>query len=179
MSENSPISQVETLFGRHRDELQRFLQRHLKDWGDVEDCAQETFMKIWRSETGGSLREDGARGYIFTTAMNVMRDMWRRKRTRATGQHEPISDTIDDEVLVIENETTLAHREGLRLVEAELLHLKDSTRAVFLLFHVRQLSTSEIAEQLGLSTRTVEREMARALAHLQHALGDKIKDIIG
>jgi RNA polymerase sigma-70 factor (ECF subfamily) len=72
----------------------------------------------------------------------------------------------------------LSSRECLRLVENELANLRPSTRKVFLLHHVMHMSFEDISRELGISTRTVEREMARALTHLQAALGDTIKEIL-
>jgi DNA-directed RNA polymerase specialized sigma24 family protein len=43
--------------------------------------------------------------------------------------------------------------------------LRPSTRTVFLLHHVERLTYAQIARKQGVTTRTVEREMARALSH--------------
>ena len=45
-----------------------------------------------------------------------------------------------------------------------------STRIVFLLHHVERLTYPEIARRQGVTTRTVEREMARALTHCAERL---------
>jgi len=169
---------IDVLYERHGNELRRFLTSRLRNRSDIDDCIQETFFNIWRQEMRGTLRED-IRGYLFTTAMNVARDICRRGRARKEAQQEPLSDHMDSMRSTDDAEGLLSSREGLRLVESELANIRPSARKVFLLHHVMHMSFDEIARKLGISTRTVEREMARALTHLQAALGEKIKDILG
>jgi DNA-directed RNA polymerase specialized sigma24 family protein len=47
------------------------------------------------------------------------------------------------------------------------------------MYHVEHLSFDEIAARLGVSTRTAEREMARALKHLRVALGSVLDQLLG
>lgn len=175
--ESRAAARIDALYERHGNELRRFLVSRLRNRSDVDDCIQETFFNIWRQEVRGTLRED-ARGYLFTTAMNVARDICRRGRARKETQQEPLSDYTDSIRSTDDGDRLLSSREGLRLIEAELGNVRPSTRKVFLLHHVMHMSFDEIARHLGVSTRTVEREMARALAHLQTALGPMIKEIL-
>lgn len=177
-TEGRAAVRIDALYERHGDELRRFLMPRLRNRSDIDDCIQETFFNIWRQEVRGALRED-VRGYLFTTAMNVARDICRRGRARRETQQDPLSDHMDSIRSTDDAEGLVLSREGLRLVESELANVRPSTRKVFLLHHVMQMSFDEIARHLGISTRTVEREMARALTHLQTALGEKIKDILG
>jgi RNA polymerase sigma factor (sigma-70 family) len=119
----------------------------------------------------------GARSHLVTTAMNVVRDLWRRSRVRAAGQHEPLSEN-EDALRSIEDEDRLPFPDAIRLMEAELPNLWISTRKVFLLHHAEYLSFEEIAQEMGISTRMVEREMAQAISHLQATLGDPLKNIL-
>lgn len=164
------------LFSRYDRELRRFLSMYLRNKSDVDDCAQESFLNLWKQETRGALDED-PRGYLFITARNVVRDFLRKGRTRRHEQHVELSEELDA-VRYTEAETTLMHREGLRLIEARLEELRPSTRMVFLLHYVELLPFDAIAHRLGISTRTVEREMSRALDHCRKALGPTCKDIL-
>lgn len=177
LNEGRATVRIGALYQRHGDELRRFLVSHLRNRNDIDDCIQETFFKIWRKDIHCALRED-TRGYLFTTAMNVARDICRRGRARKETQQEPLSEYIDSMRSTDDGDRLLSSREGLRLVENELANVRPSTRKVFLLHHVMHMSFDEIARNLGISTRTVEREMARALAHLQTVLGETIKDIL-
>jgi RNA polymerase sigma-70 factor (ECF subfamily) len=178
LTEGRAAVRIDVLYERHGNELRRFLMSRLRNRSDIDDCIQETFFNVWRQEIRGTLRED-IRGYLFTTAMNVARDICRRGRARKEALQEPLSDHIDSIRSTDDADGLVSSREGLRLVEDELANVRPSARKVFLLHHVRQMPFDEIARHLGISTRTVEREMARALTHLQTALGEKIKEILG
>jgi RNA polymerase sigma factor (sigma-70 family) len=71
-----------------------------------------------------------------------------------------------------EGEYNLRYRELQNTVEASLQRLPDRCREIFLLSRKEQLSIAEIANQLGISRRTVENQLTRALQHLRHSLGD-------
>lgn len=176
-TEGRAAARIDTLYERHGDELRRFLLPRLRNRSDIDDCIQETFFNIWRQEVRGKLRED-VRGYLFTAAMNVARDICRRGRSRRETRQDPLSDHMGSLRSTDDADRMLASRECLRLIESELANVKPSTRKVFLLHHVMHMSFDDIARHLGISTRTVEREMARALTHLQDALGDMIKDVL-
>jgi RNA polymerase sigma factor (sigma-70 family) len=175
--ESRATARIGALYERHGDELRRFLGSYLRNRSDIDDCIQETFFNIWRREIRGTLRED-TRGYLFTTAMNVARDICRRGRARKETQQEPLSDYTHSIRSTDDGDRLLSSREGLRLVENELSQIRPSAREVFLLYHVTHMSFDEIARHLGISTRTVEREMARALAHLQTVLGKTVEEIL-
>ena len=49
----------------------------------------------------------------------------------------------------------------------------EKTRKVFLLHRVEELTYKEIGERLGVSIPTVQYHVARALAHLDAALGQE------
>jgi RNA polymerase sigma-70 factor (ECF subfamily) len=161
-------SRVEGWFQAHYRELGQFLRRYIHTQHEVDDCLQETFLRVWRQEQQGTLKDD-ARGYLFTTALNIARDRHRRNLARCAGAHDSLSEElIDDSGTDAE---AVAHwRHGMRELEIALAGLRHSTRTVFLLHHVERLSYPEIARRQGVTTRTVEREMARALSHCAGAL---------
>ncbi|MEI9987592.1 MAG: sigma factor [Aliidongia sp.] len=57
-------------FASHYRELGQFLRRYVHTPHEVDDCLQETFLRVWRQEQQGTLKDD-ARGYLFTTALNI------------------------------------------------------------------------------------------------------------
>jgi|HubBroStandDraft_1064217.scaffolds.fasta_scaffold00762_13 RNA polymerase sigma factor (sigma-70 family) len=158
-----PRSRVEGWFLSHSRELGHFLRRYISTPHEIDDCLQETFLRVWRQEQQGTLKEE-ARGYLFATALNIARDRHRRNQVRCAGAHDCLSDEMVDEAG--QNAEAATHwRQGLRQLELALAGLRQSTRTVFLLHHVECLTYPEIARRQGITTRTVEREMARALSH--------------
>ena len=67
----------------------------------------------------------------------------------------------------------MSETEMLELMEAALLALPRLTREVFLAHRLDDLSYGEIATITGVSTRRIEREIARALIALDRALSER------
>lgn len=174
--EDSSTVRFTKVVAKYEQELRRFLSHYMQNQADVEDCAQETLLNIWRQEQRGLLREE-ARGYLFTAALNVVRDFWRRDKVRHRKAHVELSEDLDG-LRIMSTEKQIAEREAIRLIEAQLDKLKPSTKAVFLLYHVENLTPEQIAARLGVSVRTVEREMARALDFCRSTLGGVVKDLL-
>lgn len=176
MSDRSAVARFEALVSKYDRDLRRFLSKYLPDKSDVEDCAQEVFLSMWKQENKNTLRED-RRGYLFTTAWNVVRAFWRKDRSRRGQFHLELSDDLEG-VHVIEREQALEYeqrlsdREILRIVEQQLEKLPTPVKDVFLLHHVEQLTFEQIATHLDISVRTVERRMSRALEYFRSGLPD-------
>ena len=168
-------SRVEDWFLSHSRELGQFLRRYIHTQHDIDDCLQETFLRVWRQERQGTLKDE-ARGYLFTTALNVARDRHRRNRVRCVGAHDSLDEELADEAGT-DAEATTHWRQGMRQLEVALAGLRDSTRAVFLLHHVERMTYPEIARRQGVTTRTVEREMARALTHCAGQLQPFLEEV--
>ena len=71
------------------------------------------------------------------------------------------------------NTSDMSEAEMLELMEAAILALPRLTREVFLANRIDDLSYGEIATITGLSTRRIEREIARALIALDRALSER------
>jgi RNA polymerase sigma factor (sigma-70 family) len=171
MSPREPsAAYLETMHARHAKDLRRFLNRYLSSDEDIDDCVQEAFLRVWERSRRGSIG-DNLRAYLFTTALNVVRDKRRRENVRQKGLHVDLSENEDD-LRSREQEADFYWREALRRIEKELPNLSPATRRVFLMLHVEHLSYEEIAAKLGISRRTVERHIERALDHLKHVVED-------
>jgi RNA polymerase sigma-70 factor (ECF subfamily) len=172
--DRSSPPRVGILFSEYQEDLRRFLRPYLKNTNDIDDCIQQAFLNIWRQEKRGNLESD-LRGYVFTSVLNTARNFFKRDKNRLK-HFAPLSEE-DDADSSVDIEKAISEREGLRLLEAELAKLKSTTRSVFLMYHVEHLSFDDIARIRGISTRTAEREMARALKHLRMTLGPLFHDL--
>ncbi len=163
------------IVAKYEQKLRRFLSRYLSTREDVEDCTQEALLHVWRQEIRGLLPEN-PRAYLFTTALNVARDFGRRARVRHAENHVELSENTS--APRSNTERLAAEREAVRLVESHLDKLRPTTKAVFLLYYAENLAPEAIAAQLGISVRTVERDLARALEFYRSALAGSIEDLL-
>lgn len=84
-----------------------------------------------------------------------------------------MSDSIES-VRTVGVEDQLYWTEAVRLMESELQALRPSTRNIFLKYHLEHKTYADIANELGISVRTVEREIARAMQHMTAVLGNSL-----
>lgn len=139
-----------TLYRRYAAWLQRRLRERVSA-EDAADAVQETYLRL-ASRSFGEVRHP--RALLLTIAMNIVRDDRRRARraeafTSALGMDgDPVASAFPEAMLV-------------RMVET----MPSGCRDIFVMSRFEGMTYPEIAQASGLSLATVERRMAKALAH--------------
>ena len=140
-------------------ELVGFLRRLTGDAGAAEDIAQEAGVRL----IALARREpvDDARAFLFHVAANLARNHLR---------HRMVAAGFADEHAAPEPAVGADHvaqvREELAEVAKVIGAMPPRPRDVLLLARVEGLTNKEIAARLGLSPKTVENHVTRALAQL-------------
>lgn len=150
--------------------MRHLLAYKLRSSEDAQDATQDVFLKLVRHERAGTLRDD-AMAYLHTAAHTAAIDAERRRHADVLHRH----DDVDECELATPASThdEIQHwREAVATLVESLRELPDVTQHVFLLYHVDGLSHLEIRTRLGVSLRSVERHMARALTHCRLRLGN-------
>lgn len=136
---------------------------------DAEDVGQETFVRLY--ESLGRFRGDAALGtYLTRIAINQCLKHLRRKQSwmrRIVGESQlaaPLPDPPDPDA------PDLADRDRDALVQRAVQALPAKHRSVVVLRMLRELSTNETAEVLGIPPGTVMSRLSRALASLRGPL---------
>ena len=156
---------IQYLFERYRAALLRHVARLIRHYGDAEDIVQETWSRLLAAS---DLERDEARAraYLFRIATNLAYDRHRRPREPSiedVGGAEPIA-------LLPGPDAIIDIDRALEAITRTLLQLTPRRRQVFLLRAAEGLSYEAIAERLGISKRTAEREMKHALDVCQRRL---------
>lgn len=156
------IALIESLFKRYRRSLLWYVTRLVRSQSEAEDVAQEAFLRLLGA---AQLEADPyrARNYLFATATNVVRDNYRRKAARAEGAHVAVDD------LQIEGDNPEPQRivdgeRGKSIVDSALRDLQPRPREAFLLYVQEEMTYERIALKLGVSKKTIERDIALTLA---------------
>jgi RNA polymerase sigma-70 factor (ECF subfamily) len=142
--------------------LKRFFQRRVRATEEVDDLVQEVFGRLARQDLA---TVENVQGYVFQIAANVLRDQARRANTRGFIIQRPMDFDIED-TAGFSPERVLQSRETLQALIAALYELPPGVRNVFSQYHFDGVSQVEIARRMGLSLSTVEKQMAKANAHL-------------
>jgi RNA polymerase sigma-70 factor (ECF subfamily) len=163
---DSHVAFVTGVFVRFQRSLLRYLRNLLARREDAEDVAQETYLRLVRA-AALDRSEIRVRAFMFKAATNLAYDRFRQRRSQ--GRHD------DGELKALLDDTPAADRvvaleQAVGIVERTLLGLPPRCRQVFLLRASHECSYEEIAERLGVSKRTVEREMKTALDACQREL---------
>lgn len=159
---------VGSLFRRYRRQLQNFLTARLHPQ-DVEDVAQRTYLQLLQHPAPGDIRNPQA--YLFRTASNLAIDSLRRDGTRARHAAPGIeADEVADRQAGLDR--VVDQELQFRRFVAALDELPERCRHAFILHRLEGWSHAEVAERLGVSRKTVQRYVLRALAHCQEVFGE-------
>ena len=144
--------------------------RRKQGYDECQDLVQEAFLRLWVYARHLSLRNPGA--YLRSVITHLVFDAHRdRSRFGSLRDDLPSDQTPPEDVSHHpEPERIVASREQLEICLRALDELPEICRHVFLLNRVDGLTQNQIADELGLSVRTVERYVARALAHCQRRM---------
>jgi RNA polymerase sigma-70 factor (ECF subfamily) len=152
------------LVRRHQKSLLNFFRRMGARSHEVEDMAQETFLRVFnyrdRYEPTGKFTN-----FLFVLARHVWADAGRRAQRRP----EVLSETLDEGPAPDERGVTRA--EARLDVDAALARLSEKLRAVVVLSVYQGLEYSRIAEVLEIPVGTVKSRMHLAMRQLREALG--------
>ncbi|MCJ1884560.1 sigma-70 family RNA polymerase sigma factor [Pseudomonas sp. LA21] len=153
-------SDVQSLYSDHHGWLHRWLRGRLGNAADAADLAQDTFVRVLLKPERSELRTP--RAFLRTIARGLVIDHWRREELERA-YLDSIAHLPEAEVPSAE-----ARQSILQLLEAiaRLLDgLKPKVRRAFLLAQCEGVPHARIAEELGVSVRSVERYVAEALFH--------------
>jgi len=151
-----------------RGALTRYFQRHVRDSNEIDDLVQEVFLRIVKR--GNCEQLEHLEGYVFQTAASVLKDRWRRRKSRLSDQHVPFEPELHGGTEPGPDQLLMG-RQTLKTAGLILLELPERTRVVFVLRRLENLSYSEIGLRLGLSVSAVEKHMLRAVRHLATRMG--------
>lgn len=140
--------------------LKRYLSRLLRRPEDVEDVAQESFLKVLEAGSKGEIRYPQA--YLYRTARNLAFNSLARKDNKIV---DSIEDFLDPDVLQQSAplEDDVAAQRRFELFCRAAAELPEQCRRVLILRKVYGFSQHEVAEQLGITISTVEKHLAKGL----------------
>lgn len=149
--------------------LQRHLNAQIGSGDAVDDIVQETFLRMLRYRDVTDSNE--LRALLYRVAANVVIDRHRQAQSHRADDHCAL-DTPNLPAAELQPERVHAGRQNLALIKAAIRDLPPRCREAFLLHRFEGLSYREIALRFGTSVRTVENQIAHALAACRRAVGE-------
>jgi RNA polymerase sigma factor (sigma-70 family) len=162
----------EELVEKHQALVAGTVARMLGSNSDVEDIAQQVFIRVWKSARRYVPRAKFTTWLLKITRNLVFNELRRTKRRaqvplQAEGSGE--DPTLKDD-MNLAPDASLLETELQRTIEEAILQLPEAQRMALVLRRYEQLSYEQIAEVLDLSVPAVKSVLFRARAELRSRL---------
>ena len=175
MSEQELISQLKTghlevfesLFKQYYKGLCFYAYKLLDNEAEAEDIVQELFAKLWTNRADLNINTS-IQAYLYGAVRNACFNQLKHRQVRTAYSNEQ-TERQDN---LAYNPNTVDANELNILIESSIVNLPPERQKIFLLSRSEGLKYKDIAEQLGISIKTVEAQMGKALSYMRTALKD-------
>jgi RNA polymerase sigma factor (sigma-70 family) len=174
-SDASSRGELWNVYIEKRADLVRFFTARLSSRAAAEDLIQDLYLRIMTLDAQAPM--DNPSAFLYRTAINLMLDRLRGERRtdlRDRAWHDSRRVRIGSADVVDEPspEDAVMGRERLRRLLNAVADLPPQTRRAFELHKFEGYSHAETARLLGVSTKTIEKQVSAALRRLSLKLAD-------
>lgn len=155
------------IFNNNYEYIRNYLYYLSGDMALSEDLVQDVFLQLW--EKKDSVKDETVRAFLFTIAKNNFLKNRRRASYDLKFQASIFEKTENESP-----EYILEMKEFDEKLQQILSELPEKSRTVFLMHRIDGITYKEIAQNLGVSVKAVEKQMSKALSILNDKLGKKI-----
>lgn len=160
----------EELFGKFFQPLVSYSYRYVNDWQAAEDITQDVFMALWIKKEEIDF-DTPIKPYlyraIYNKSINYLNSVLIQRRI---DQPESIDDLINREILTYNQHDTLLLKEITSEIHSLVETLPPQCKKVFELSRGVNLKNKEIAIQLNISEKAVEKQITKALNEIRNHL---------
>jgi len=154
-----------SLFDQYYEALCFFADKYLDDLDMSRSVVQDVFVSIWTKRENISPKFS-IKSYLYFAVRNRALDHLRRNK-----RNVEFSEGVENNLLVPFDDR-VEEAEITARVNKSINELPERCREVFILCRFEGLKYSQCAEQLNISVKTVESQMAIALKRLREKLAD-------
>ncbi len=155
------------LFNQLYSPIKNFIYYKTGDIELADDIAQDTFIKIW--EKRNEIRNETVKSLLYTIAGNLCKNRF---------EHQQVvfefANNFQQTETSVSPEFELELKEFNDKLQNAIGKLNDKNRVVFLMNRIDGLTYKQIADNLGLSQKAIEKRMKNALDELKKTIEYKI-----
>jgi RNA polymerase sigma-70 factor (ECF subfamily) len=156
---------IDYLFDQYYNLMCNKALSYVKNTNRAEDIVQDVFLNIWRKRSEINIHST-FKGYLLKCvthrALNYIRD--------SKSHCAELDDQIMDNSLGIEDE--MYYNDTEQIIMHYIDTLSPRCRQIFIMNRIDQMKYKEISNELGISIKTVEHHIAKALHFMRERLSD-------
>lgn len=165
----------ERFLGEQRPMLVSFLHGRGISLDDAQDIAQESLYKLTRYRDAPA---EALKPLLYRIALNLLHD----SRRRQSGLYQTSLSDMELQAHDIQDEMPRPEqwaedREELARVRAAINLLPERCREVYLLNRIEGMSYTQISRHCGISVKTVEKHIGKALSSLRTLLSNQTSPV--
>ncbi|HSI76847.1 MAG TPA: RNA polymerase sigma-70 factor [Lunatimonas sp.] len=161
----------EQVFKEHYGALHAYANVILKDSTGAEEVVQTVFLKLWEKRSGLRITTS-LKAYLYKAVYHYSLNHIKHQKVRQ--RHWEQTHYTMNQQLSADNSQIMEGQEQelVKRIQQTLGALPEKCRMVFHLSRFEELKYNEIAERLGISVKTVEAHMSKALKTLRLELAE-------
>ncbi len=167
-------SAFSNIFSAYHKDLVLFAMRYTKDLNNAEEIVQDIFVRLWEDRESVNVNIS-IKSYLLKSIQNKFIDWYRHNKIKKAHYDFVLADTLKYES---DTDGYLLYNELQEQIDSTLSELPEEVSSAFRMNRYKGLKYSEIADLLGVSVRTVEVRIGRALHLLRNHLKDYLPDIL-
>lgn len=167
------LTAMETLFRRFYRSLRAYAFRFVNDTDLSEDIVQDVFYDLWKRRASIRFQDDAIKTYLFKAVYTHSLNALNENRNSCPLVEENENDILDTYITpphMPNSDQSLLLKELENEITSYINTLPPQCLKIFKLSRGYGLKNREIAEQLGISVKAVEKQISKALSGLKEHL---------
>lgn len=156
---------LEQAFLKWNKFIYSYIYLRIQNRETAEDLSQEVFMNSWRSRETFNPKKASIKSWLFTIAINEIRDYIKKLSNKKTTNLEEIKNVLPDNKEYIPEQ--IAKIENIQLINSKLRLLSEKNLELIILRFQQDLSVKEISEILNIEYSATKVALYRAVRTLQ------------
>lgn len=158
----------EEIFVNYYESLYGYAFGILNNEMSAEEIVSDVFYKLWLKKDKLKI-DTSLPGYLYKSVYNKCMDNIRHNKTKQIFKRESLNQSTENTLNAVNDVNAKDFEKNLR---NSLLQLPEQCRTVFQLSRVEELTYNDIARRLGISVKTVEAHMSKALRRLRVSMAE-------
>ncbi len=163
------LMDIQAIYISHFQKLFRYAYTIVRDNDEAQDVVQAVFGRLWEKRDQLKITTDIS-SYLYRSVYNESLNLISGKQNRGKHHQQYTVENHEEDKPFADN-YTLSEDQINKRVEEVLDQLPPQCKLVFLKSRIDDKKYTEIAEELGISVKTVEAHMGKALKIIRQAVG--------